>query len=157
MVHIVWSDQTTDSGHGEILYRKSVNSGNSFANAINISNTPLHSGNPSLAVFNNNLYVVWEDQQAPNNFDIIFRKSNNNGITFDTTTNLSNNPGDSRTSEIVVSQDNVYVVWDDLTGNILGRDVFFIRSTNSGISFGATTTIIPNAQSSDIAVSQNIA
>ena len=147
IVHIVWSDRTTDSGYGEILYRKSVNSGNSFANAINISNTPLQSSNPSIAVFRNNLYLVWEDQQAPDNFDIVFRKSNSNGITFDAAINLSNNPGDSRSAKIAASQDDVYVVWDDRTGKILGRDIFFIRSDTGGISFGATTIIIPDASS----------
>ena len=87
----------------------------------------------------------------------MFRKSNNNGITFDAALNLSNNPGDSRSAKIAASQDDVYVVWDDRTGKILGRDIFFIRSNTGGISFGATTTIIPNAESSDIAISQNIA
>jgi hypothetical protein len=50
----------------------------------------------------------------------------------------------------------VYVVWDDRTGNVLGRDIFFIRSANGGITFGATTIIIPNAGSSDLAVTQNV-
>ena len=126
------------------------------ANAINLSNTQLGSSNPSIAVFRNNVYVAWEEQQAPDNFDIVFRKSTNNGINFDATMNLSNNPGDSRSSKIVVSQDNVYVVWDDRTGNVLGRDIFFIRSANGGITFGATTIIIPNAGSSDLAVTQNV-
>jgi ethanolamine utilization microcompartment shell protein EutL len=157
IVHIVWADSTTESGHREILYRKSFNGGNTFANAINLSNTQLGSSNPSIAVFRNNIYVAWEEQQAPDNFDIVFRKSTNNGINFDATMNLSNNPGDSRGVEIAASQDNVYVVWDDRTGNVVGRDVFFIRSTNGGISFGATTIIIPDASSSDIAVAQNIA
>jgi ethanolamine utilization microcompartment shell protein EutL len=156
IVHIVWSDRTTESGSGEILYRKSFNGGNTFANAINLSNTQSGSSIPSLA-FNNNLYLVWEDQQGPDNFDIVFRKSNNNGITFDAALNLSNNPGDSRSAKIGASQDNVYIVWDDRTGKILGRDVFFIRSTNGGISFGATTIIIPDASSSDIAVTPNVA
>jgi hypothetical protein len=155
-VHIVWSDGRTVMP-GEILYRKSVNGGNTFASAINISNTQLSSSNPSIAVFRNNVYVVWEEQQAPDNFDIIFRKSANGGVKFDSALNLSNNPGDSRSVEIAVSQDDVYIVWDDRTGSVLGRDVFFIRSTTGGTTFGATTTIIPNSGSSDIAVFQNIA
>jgi hypothetical protein len=156
IVHIVWADSTTESGHREILYRKSFNGGNTFANAINLSNTQLGSSNPSLAVFNNNLYLVWEDQQGPDNFDIVFRKSNNNGITFDAALNLRNNPGDSRSAKIAASQDDVYVVWDDRTGKILGRDIF-LRSNTGGISFGATTIIIPDASSSDIAVTPNVA
>jgi hypothetical protein len=117
----------------------------------------LGSSNPSIAVFRNNVYVAWEEQQAPDNFDIVFRKSNNNGITFDAALNLSNSLGDSRTAKIAASQDDVYIVWDDQTGSVLSGGVFFIRSTSGGITFGATTTIIPNADSSDIAISQNIA
>ena len=48
-------------------------------------------------------------------------------IKFDIAVNLSNNPEDSGSPKVAVSQEDVYVVWDDRTGSVLDRDVFFIR------------------------------
>jgi hypothetical protein len=117
----------------------------------------LSSFQPSLAVFKNNVYLTWADRQSTDTDDILFRKSTNNGIKFDAVVNLSNNPGNSDSPVIAVFQEDVYIVWNDQTGDELGRDVFFLRSINGGNTFGATTPIIQNGGSTDIAVTENIA
>ena len=43
-----------------------------------------------IAVSGNNVYVIWEDD-TPGDFDIFFAASNNNGTSFGTPINLSNN------------------------------------------------------------------
>lgn len=57
-----------------------------------------------------NVSVVWRDN-TPGNFDILFRSSNDNGVTFGPTINLSDTPQQSFPPRIAVSGSDVYMVW----------------------------------------------
>ena len=73
----------------------------------------------------------------------MFRRSTNGGTTFDTTINVSENPGFSTEPEIAVSGKNVYVVWRDNTpGN---EEIYFKRSINNGASFGSLVYVSDNS------------
>ena len=73
------------------------------------------------------------------NIDIFFAASNNNGTSFGTPINLSNNTGCSFTPQIAASGNNVYVTWqDDTPGN---DDIFFAASNNNGTSFGTSNKL----------------
>jgi hypothetical protein len=54
-------------------------------------------------------------------------------ITFGSTKNISDNPGDSLDPQIEASGNNVYTVWSDSSG--ADADIFFKRSATSGDSF----------------------
>src|SRR5262245_47690125 len=56
----------------------------------------------------NNRFAVWQDS-TPGNLDIFFRRSTDNGATWQPTVNLSNNAGPSIDPQITVSGANVYV------------------------------------------------
>ena len=58
--------------------------------------------------------IVWEGRPEGNS-DVFFRASGNEGSSFGSTKNLSNNDGDSESPQIVSSGDKVYVVWQDVT------------------------------------------
>ena len=80
----------------------------------------------------NNVYVTWRDN-TPGNYDTFFAVSNNNGQTFGTPINLSNNTGTSEAQQIATIGNNVYVTWQDNTpGNF---DIFFAASTDNGQTF----------------------
>ena len=78
--------------------------------------------------------MVWEDD-TPGNFDIFFAVSTDNGQTFSTPDNLSEEyTGDSNGPQISSSGNNVYVVWTDST--LPGNDeILFAFSTNNGLTF----------------------
>jgi hypothetical protein len=140
--YVVWTDETT--GDGDIYFKRSIDSGATFSNTtINLSNNTGSSENPQIAVFGNNVYVVWRDNIALEMFDILFKRSIDSGATFSNTTiNLSNNTGSSLDPQIAVSGSNVYVVWaDETTGN---RDIYYIRSIDSGASFFAIKILSEN-------------
>ena len=84
----------------------------------------------------NNVYVTWRDTTPSNttgNYDTFFAVSNNNGQTFGTPINLSNNTGTSEAQQIATVGNNVYVTWQDNTpGNF---DIFFAASTDNGQTF----------------------
>ncbi|MEM3119123.1 MAG: Ig-like domain-containing protein, partial [Nitrososphaerales archaeon] len=142
-VYVVWRDSTP--GNFDILFRASNNNGASFDSAINLSNNTGNSQSPDMAALGSDVYVVWRDS-TPGNFDILFRASNNNGASFDSAINLSNNAGSSQTPQVAAAGNNAYVVWrDDTPGNF---DILFRASNNNGASFDSAINLSNNAGSS---------
>lgn len=88
----------------------------------------------------NNRFAVWNDE-TPGNSDILFRRSTDNGVTWQPIVNLSNNPGPSVEPQITVSGSNVYVVWAQENAAGTTVDAFFIRSTNNGATWGPKVRI----------------
>jgi hypothetical protein len=111
----------------------------------NLSDNPGNSTDAQIALYQNNIYLVWTDDTTGNR-DIYFKRSVDNGTTFGSTENLSNNPGNSTDAQIALYQNNIYLVWtDDTTGN---RDIYFKRSLDNGTTFGSTENLSMNNTSS---------
>ena len=114
-----------------------------FNTPLNLSNDIPDSKEPEIAVFGNNVYIIWtgfgsgvEDQD-----DIFFKKSSNGGANFSDTINLSKNIGSSFNPKIAVSGKNVYVIWQDDTGNTGNTSIFFQKSSDSGTTFSQTVNL----------------
>ena len=99
----------------------------------NLSNNTGNSTDAQIAVYQNNVYIVWSDATTGNG-DIYFKRSVDNGTTFDTIKNAStNNTGLSSFPQISTVGSNVYVAWIDTTpGN---NEILFRYSNNTGESF----------------------
>ncbi len=161
-VYIVWSkNELVGDGYirpDDIFFRKSADNGVSFSDAVNLSDNHGLSDHPAIAAYNNNVYVVWQDDSKGDK-EILFRKSTDNGANFEPTINLSNNSGDSESPEIIASGSNVYIIWRDSSpGNF---DIFFKATNDYGASFGSTINLSNNKgnswnqESREIAVSDN--
>ena len=110
----------------------------------NLSNNPGNSTDAQISLNQNNVYVVWTDDTTGNG-DIYFKRSVDNGTTFGSTENLSNNPGNSTNAQITLNQNNVYVAWtDDTTGN---GDIYFKRSVDNGTTFAESENLSTNSTS----------
>jgi hypothetical protein len=145
-VYVVWQKDDQSAANSEISFRRSNDNGLTFAPVDNLSNTAGASSQaPQLAAVGNNTYVVWRDSN-PGNFDIFFRASNNTGISFTSTLNLSSNIGSSQTPQIAASASDVYVVWRDSNpGNF---DILLKASNDNGTSFGTEINLSSNTGSS---------
>ena len=133
--YVVWADNTP--GNSEIFFRASQSLG-----TTNISNNAGESAQPQIAVSGNNVYVVWADRTPGINFDIFFAVSIDNGQTFSTPINLSNNTGSSTQPQIAASGNNVYVTWEDRTpGN---PEIFFAVSIDNGQTFSTPINLSNN-------------
>jgi len=113
---------------------------------------------PSIAADDNNLYLVWSAPGANDiDFEIFFKASHDKGVSFGPTINLSDNVNlkSSQNPDIVVSRNNVYVVWEDRT---TGEGQILLRISNDrGNTFG-TVIDLSDGQSSQepqIVVSDN--
>src|SRR5918995_4041766 len=130
-VYVVWSDDST--GNGDIYFKRSGDNGTTFGSLENLSNTPGNSTDPEIALYNNNVYVVWSDDSTGNG-DIYFKRSGDNGTTFDSTNNISeNNTGTSSTPQLAANSGNVYIIWTDTTS---GRsEINYRQSVDGGAKF----------------------
>jgi hypothetical protein len=137
----------------------SSDSGATFGNIISIG--PYYYA--SIAASGNNLYITWETGYVDKE-EVFFRASNDNGSTFGTTINLSNNQRDSTDPRIAAFNSDVYVVWQDSSlqqpspydGNYGNHDILFRASNDNGATFGdiiVPTNLMGHSVSPKITVS----
>ena len=143
-VYVVWQESVTDNSNEknyEVYLKKSEDQGNTFSKAINLSNNSGFSEHPQIAVSKNEIFIVWADNTNSNNTEIMFTKSLDNGTTFGKIKNLSNNSKDSNNQEISVSDQNVYVVWQDIdkTDSSSNKKNLKDKEISSSISFRGST------------------
>jgi hypothetical protein len=143
-VYVTWSDQTT--GNSEILFRRSTDNGATWKAVKNLSNNAGNSYSQQIAALGSNVDVTWNDD-TPGNFDILFRRSTDNGATWKSIVNISNNAGDSYTPQIAVSGSNVYVTWYDFT--TVKAESLLRRSTDNGATWKSIVNISNNAGGSN--------
>lgn len=119
-----------------------------FENATNLTNNPMDSVYGQVAAWNNNVYMLWQDSIPSDytNYDIFIKSSNDNGTTFGSSVNLSNNSGFSEHPQIATYDNNVYAIWaDDTSGN---REVLLTRSVDNGTSFDKIKNLSNNTSDS---------
>jgi hypothetical protein len=88
------------------------------------------------------VHVVWQDPRD-GNLEIYYKRSTDEGITWGTDTRLTNSNSDSYYPSIALSGSLVHVVWED---NRDGNDeIYYKRSTDGGINWGADTRLTSNS------------
>lgn len=151
-VFVVWNDETPQLkilnitkpknvdvalGSLDILFATSHDNGVTFE-ISNISNTPDNSWNPRIAIYENNIYVVWNEKIGSNN-EIFFTASTDGAKSFSKPTNLSMSNTSSMDAGIQAFGNHVYVIWQEATGG--GSNIFFTHSDNNGGSFSSPAKI----------------
>jgi hypothetical protein len=118
-VHVVWTDNTL--GNNEILYVKGINTGSTYLPVINLSENDGSSTQPQIAVFENNVHVVWKDSSFGTN--ILLRSSGNGGSNFASFQQVSDNTNVSNEPQLVSSGNDVFFAW--LDEGLGSGEVFF--------------------------------
>ena len=89
-VHVAWIDDSL--GNKEILFSRSIDNGTTFSEAINVSNTTnTNSHNLEISAFENDVYIVWLDEDEEGNGIILFKASNDGGETFSNPITIAHN------------------------------------------------------------------
>ncbi len=148
-VYAVWYDNASENF--EIMFSRSTDSGTTFSTPVNLSNDGTDSTIPFVAAVGSDVYVVWEDVTSFfTDREILMRKSTDNGATFGSVVNISNDSALSTVPHMVASGTNVYVTWQ--SGPFGEADVFFSRSTDNGATFSAPVNISGNLGTSELPV-----
>jgi hypothetical protein len=136
-VYAIWADNT--SGNREVLFTRSIDNGASFDSIKNLSNNTSDSLNQEIAVFGNNVYVIWLDQDEEGRTNILLRASADGGTTFGRTVNISSNANDETFPKVAAYGSSVYIAWNMVDEEELDeRDndgLFFVKSSDGGNTF----------------------
>jgi hypothetical protein len=142
-VHLVWQDFRDGSG-GEIYYKCSTNAGVSWGEDMRLTNCPSYLSCPSVTVNGQTVHVVWTDFRDGPAGEIYYKCSTNSGVNWGADTRLTDLPGESKFASVAVSGPAVHVVWTDFRdGNY---EIYYKRSTDAGVSWGADTRLTNNIE-----------
>jgi Secretion system C-terminal sorting domain/BNR repeat-like domain len=148
VVHVAWTDARNGDPNREIYYKRSEDGGSTWGADIRLTNAPLSSESPSMAISGSVLHVVWYDERndPTGNWytDIYYKCSTDGGLTWGTDTRLTSPPHNfySGFPCVAVSGSVVHVAWeDDRNGNY---DVYYKNSTDGGLTWGAETQLTNN-------------
>ncbi len=101
-----------------------------------------------IASSGNDVHVVWYDGRD-GNAEIYYKRSLDEGISWGVDTRLTNNSGYSMYPSVAVSGSVVHVVWYDNRDGPFGNDeIYYKRSTDGGVSWGADTRLTNNTAES---------
>ncbi len=162
-VYVVWWSNRT--GQFEVMFRASHDSGRTFEDKMNLSNTPEGASLQATiaASRNNNVIVTWLDNQT-GSVETYVKTSTDRGQTFSPPMIINGIKADPRQlnfiserdfqidffeeaeekTQIAASGNNVYVVsWDRDPGN---WDIFFARSTDGGVTFEDAMNLSENPE-----------
>ena len=156
-IFIVWTD-TIDSNNKKIIFTKSIDNGKTFSNPVTLSNNSKNSYNVEISAFNENVYVVWQEQGYNNtgeaNDSIIFKSSIDNGNNFNNPIELTANTSDAF-PKINSYGNNVYIVWNN--ENKKNNGLFFVKSSDKGYNFSKLIKLSDDVNSgeSQLTVNEN--
>jgi hypothetical protein len=124
VVHVVWTD-LRDGSDPEIYYKRSTDGGVSWEADTRLTNSAGISYFPSVAVSGSVVHVVWYDLRDIN-YEIYYKRSTDEGLTWGTDTRLTNNSAVSWYPSVAVSGSTVHVVWQDLR-DLDGGEIYYKR------------------------------
>lgn len=137
--HLVWQDNR--DGNAKIFYKHSTNNGLNWSDDICLTNGAASSYEPVIAVSGSNLHVTWFDNRD-GNFEIFYKRSTDNGLTWEPDTQLTNTGNTCATGNpsIAVLSSNVHLTWHD---NRDGGDpeIYYKHSADNGTNWGPDTRL----------------
>jgi hypothetical protein len=134
-LYVVWEKYI--SYNHEIYFIKSNDKGVNWGQVVNLSKNKYGSLDPSIAVYNSNVYVVWEDRSSGDE-EIYFKRSSNGGANWKQSIILSDKAYyDSYDPAISVDPvGNINVVWAEHN-----YDILYSRSVDNGASWSSKVNI----------------
>ena len=130
-----------------ILTSSVINSFAQWEPDVRLTNNPWFSvvGTNVCSVSGNVIHTVWNDNRD-GNYEIYYKRSTDSGINWSADLRLTNNSGVSYLPSLAVSGLFVHVVWvDDRDTN---REIYYKRSTDGGVSWGADRRLTNNIENS---------
>ncbi len=139
IVHVVWVDKR--DGNWEIYYKRSVNNGETWGIDKKLLNA-LNSWSPSIAVRDSIVHVVWQDYRDDSYPEIYYKRSVNNGETWEADERLTNDSASSYNPSVAVSDSIVHIVWQDWRDK--NWKIYYKRSIDDGETWGIDERISSN-------------
>ena len=143
---IIVSSTVVQGSGTETEQTQKVSEKSNLSETNNLTQNDDDSVYPQISSSSDNIYIVWQESvgsYGTTNYDIFFKKSNDNGNNFDSPINLSDNAGFSEHPQITSVGNHIYVAWvDDSSGE---REIMFSKSSDSGKTFSNSTVVSRNS------------
>jgi len=146
-VYVAWHEfESSSSQSPEVYFSRSTNNGSTFSGRVNLSNSAgVYSSEEQIFASGSNVFVIYTEDDGIQK-KVYFRRSTNSGSSF-AARKLLSDAGSPSNPRVTASGSNVVVAWQN-QGNGGSQDIFFRRSTDSGLNFGPGGKVINNASES---------
>lgn len=129
-VHLMWTDER--DGNREIYVKRSIDGGVSWGPPRRLSHGPGTSDNPSLAVVDDLVHVVfWDERQGGR--QIYYARSRDGGMSWEEERPLTASPGGPAYPSVAADGDAVHVVYVDAREG--SAEVYYLRSSDGGTTW----------------------
>ncbi len=137
-VHLAWVNSDNISGIYQVFYKNSSDGGISWGDEICLSGDSPIAYSASMAVSGSDVYVVWHDGRDGDS-EIYYRKSVDNGFTWEPEIRLTYLNMQETYHDIAVSGSTVHLVWADWRHS--NSEIYYRGSTDGGENWGEDTRI----------------
>lgn len=132
-VHIVWYD--TPASQQATYYMRSTDGGLTFNTEIRLSSNAGASNWPCISASGEFVHVVWLDTRD-GNYEIYYKRSSDNGISWSADTRLTNSAPNSWYPSVASFGGIVHVAWwDQINIPVGNNEIYYKRSTDAGASW----------------------
>ncbi|NOS84901.1 MAG: T9SS type A sorting domain-containing protein [Ignavibacteria bacterium] len=99
------------------------------------------------------VHIVFDDDRIDNdnNYEIYYKRSTDNGLTWSADIRLTNSFGWSKHPSIAISGQTIHIVWWDWRDGY--KKIYYKRSTDNGVTWGTDTRIVDLLESFSISPS----
>ncbi|MGA1841027.1 MAG: hypothetical protein ACMUIU_10410 [bacterium] len=140
-VHVVWADDRIANNY-EIYYKRSVDCGATWSSDSRLTNDPGGTGMSQIAVSGTNLHLAWIDDRDGNK-EVYYKRSVNNGDTWEPDARLTNNAVLDHIPFIAVNQNTVYLTRYSEQVPAPGQwGIHYIHSTDNGQSWSPDIPLV---------------
>ncbi|MFA7362072.1 MAG: T9SS type A sorting domain-containing protein [Candidatus Kapaibacterium sp.] len=126
-VHVAFVDER--HGLSEIYYKQSNNEGTTWGPDIRLTNNGALSYYPSIYATGQTVHITWFDSRT-GRYNIFYKRSTDNGITWGNDLQLTNSSGEARDSYITSNGSFVCIVWVDTRD--FNKEIYCKKSTDGG-------------------------
>lgn len=157
-VVVAYEDRDLDYKY-QVFVTISTNAGQTWSTPVNLSNTTSGARWCNIAMKNNSLFVLWNNQTGTSydHLDLFFTKSENFGLSWTTPENISNNQAYNARLKTKVIDNSIYVVVSSKV-DPLQTDIILYSSHNLGNDWQPSVNLSNNTGESarpDIWLEQN--
>lgn len=153
-VYVVWNvEDRLDTKNG-VYFISSLDNGMTFGNTSKLNTEEKDFGEPQVATYENQVYVIWGGSDTNRLKNLSLTKSDDYGQTFSEINKISETDhgklSEPSNVEIMADQNNrVFIAWQDKMNPSDKDEIFFASSTDRGESFSGVTNLSNNADISE--------
>jgi hypothetical protein len=144
-LHVVWRE--TRDGNYDIFYKRSSDQGMTWGPDTNLTQASGSSETPCITVIGSILHVLWFDNRDGGAYEIYYKRSSDQGVTWEPDVRITNDPGVSFGPCAVTKDSIIHVIWQDSRdGN---WELYYKRSVDYGSTWGPDTRLTYASETSE--------